>query len=37
LYVFPNEYLGVGTTVGYNWNDIRNFFVISFGLAIGIP
>ena len=37
LYVFANRSLGVGTAVGYNWNDIRDFYVISFGIAAGIP
>lgn len=37
LYVFANRSLGVGTVVGYNWNDIRDFYVVSFGIAVGIP
>jgi hypothetical protein len=37
FYVFPYPNLGFGTTVGYNWNDLVDFYVVSLGLAIGTP
>jgi hypothetical protein len=36
-FVFPWPAFGIGSVVTYNWNDFRDFYVISFGIAVGAP
>ncbi len=37
FFVFATESLGVGFVGTYNWNDVQDFYVISFGIAVGSP
>jgi len=35
FFVFVTDDFGLGSVFGYNWNDVANFYVISFAIAIG--
>jgi hypothetical protein len=37
FFVFPRPDVGIGASLGYDWGDRRDFHVVSFGIAIGLP